>query len=153
LSPGRQAWELKANASFRSAEGPRAARKRGATWKDRPKREARSDPWKDRPQWSALSLRFQVPQQARIGHPGIGIHFSGFIPRSSARIYLNSLAKRIITLCRTTSKTPLRHNRKRQSQTSQKRSGEVDHQNPRRPSGFFGLEVSVSRLSSSEVLR
>jgi hypothetical protein len=47
LSPGRQAWDLKANATSRSAEGRRAARsaerhekigcsaKRGATWKDR----------------------------------------------------------------------------------------------------------------------
>ena len=34
MSPGRQAWELKANATFRSAEGPSRSAKRGATRKN-----------------------------------------------------------------------------------------------------------------------
>jgi hypothetical protein len=71
LSPGRKAWELKANATFRSAEGRRAARsaeRRGkisaaeATLKIGRSAKRRAT-WKDQPPWSALSLRFQVPQR------------------------------------------------------------------------------------------
>jgi len=69
LSPGRQAWELKANATFRSAEGRRAARSAERHGKIR--RSGARYP-------SALKSRKQQPL---IGHPSIGIASAG--PRST----------------------------------------------------------------------